>query len=526
MKRLITILITFLYITAAYGESFDVDGYGFKIISNSERTVCLVRDNEERKLDDGRIAVVIPSSVTYQGIDYTVVEIGKNVSVASMANIITLPNTIKRVCDEAYMYCAFLEEINLPEGLESIGSRAFGSSKVKEIHIPASVRHMGSAPFIWADSTKITVDESNPYYDSREGCNAIIETETNKLIQGSAYTRIPESVTSIGVNAFGAQYGLRRMEIPSSVRVIRDSAFMWCNSLQEVRLHEGLQSIGDKAFMMCHKLEGLAIPKSVEHIGINGIFANSDMKLSVEEGNPFYDSREDCNAVIASQNDSLVQGSNLSRIPPSVKIIGDLSFGGCLDITSLRLPEGLTTIGNEAFSACYNLAELSLPSTLVRIGSRGFYYCAFSEITLSEGLESIGSYAFQFCRNLKQVRFPQTVKSIGEAVFDRCVALDSITVLATTPPEVATGQPMLPEEKYATTVLTVPEGCEEAYRKHEVWGRFKNIVERDLTAIHSPSAATKQQKVPYDLSGRHLSARPTKGLYIEDGKVRVASTNN
>ena len=129
-------------------------------------------------------------------------------------------------------------------------------------------------------------------------------------------------------------------------------------------------------------------------------------------------------------------------------------------------------------------------------------------------------------KNLKQVRFPQTVKSIGEAVFDRCVALDSITVLATAPPEVATGQPILPEEKYATTVLTVPEGCEEAYRKHEVWGRFKNIVERDLTAIHSPYAATKQQKVPYDLSGRRLSSRPAKGLYIEDGKVRVASTNN
>ena len=228
--------------TATHAQFFNVDGCGFKVISTSERTVSLVRGNE-RMQDDGRIAAVIPSSVTYQGIDYTVEEIGKGVSVASQANIITLPHTIKRVCDEAYMYCAFLEEINLPEGLESIGSRAFGSSKVKEIHIPASVRHLETAPFIWADSTKITVDESNPYYDSREGCNAIIETTTNTLIQGSAYTRIPESVTSIGVNAFGSQYGLKRIEIPSSVRVIRDSAFMWCNCLQEVRLHEGLRPV-------------------------------------------------------------------------------------------------------------------------------------------------------------------------------------------------------------------------------------------------------------------------------------------
>ena len=383
MKRLFILLSIFLSMTATHAQEvsvslgaqqFSVGRCLFEVISEEAGSVRILRGDDD-ETENGRSSAVIPSSAAYQGIDYTVVEIGKDAYSGRKANVITLPSTIKRVCDEAFMYCSYTEKINLPEGLESIGSRAFGCTDVDEIHIPASVRYMGHAPFMWAGNTAITVDAANPYYDSREDCNAIIETETNTLIQGSAYTRIPESVTTIGVNAFGCYHGLESIDIPESVTALNDSAFMFCYNLERIKLSDGLKKIGNRAFMICPKLKELTLPKSVEHIGMEALYG--------------------------------------------------------------------------------------------------------------------------------------------------CHSLDSFTVLATTPPEVATGQPMLPEEKFATTVLTVPEGCEKAYRKHEVWGRFKNIVERDLTAIHSPSAATKQQKVPYDLSGRRLSARPTKGLYIEDGKVRV-----
>lgn len=562
---ILSILLSFLA-TSLFAQEFCSEDCLFEIISEQEHTVRILRGNNTMNLDDGRTSAVIPSSVTYNGVTYTVVEIGEQAYWYCRPNIVTLPNTIKRICDEAFKYSLVIEEINLSEGLEFIGNLAFGASKVHEIHIPASVRHMGKAPFIWAENTTITVDAANPYYDSREDCNAIIETATNTLIQGSAYTRIPNSVTTIGANSFNCNYGLSSLDIPASVTTIMDNAFESCCDLEKIELPGGLKYIGDRAFIGCQKLKGMTIPKSVEHIGVNGIFANSNMSLKVEEGNTIYDSREDCNAVIASCNDSLIQGSNHSHIPSSVKQIGHCAFLGCLEIKDLHLPEGLTAVCDSAFSHCYYLSEAKLPSTLTRIGNYGFCYCAFSDIDLPEGLETIGSYAFSLCGNLTAITIPESVKSIGvgafysckslkeiilpaslltlsqkifggctqlekiiipenvasigEDAFDGCEGLDSITVMAMTPPEVSSEKELLPEKKYATTILTVPQNAKMAYQSHKVWGKFKNIEESDLTDIHSPSIVNGKSvnSKYYDLSGRRLSTPPAEGIYIRDGK--------
>lgn len=509
--------------TPLIAQTFQVESCHFEIINAEEQTVRICHGNYADNLEDGSTFAVIPSSVTYQGVNYTVVEIGKRAYWYCRANVITIPNTIKRICDEAFMYCFDIEEINLSEGLEVIGDRAFGSTYVHDIHIPASVRYLGKAPFMWAGNVTITVDAANPSYDSRQNCNAIIETATNTLIQGGAYTRIPESVTEIGVNAFGCYEGLESIDIPASVTTLCDSAFMWCYNLEKVELHDGLKSIGDKVFMTCPKLKELTIPKSVEHIGKNGIFANSNLILSVEEGNPFYDSREDCNAVIVSNNDSLIQGSNFSHIPATVKQIGNGAFLGCLGLKDICLPEGLTTVCDSAFHSCYNLSEVQLPGTLTSIGNYGFYYCAFSGIDLPEGLHTIGSYAFALCKNLKTIRLPGSITMMKEATFNGCDALESITILAATPPEVASAKDFLPENKFVTTILTVPENSMVAYRNHEVWGRFKNIVECNPTAIHSLQKDNNKLSNShcFDLTGRRLTASPTKGVYIENGKKKA-----
>ena len=547
-------------------QFFRVGTCDFEIISEEEQTIRIVRGDYSVNMEDGRTYAVIPSSVTYLGVDYTVVEIGEQSYMYCRANVITIPNTVKRISNEAFENCFDIEEIKLPEGLEFIGDRAFGSPFVHhEIHIPASVRYIGKAPFLLAGTTHLTVDAANPYYDSREGCNAIIETATDKLIQGCAYTVIPESVTSIGVNAFGCYDGLENISIPQSVRELCDSAFMWCYNLEKIELRNGLKSIGNRAFCMCPKLKSLIVPRSVDFIGINALYANNNVELSVENGNPYYDSREACNAVISTRNDSLIQGSNLSHIPSTVRQIGFNAFCGCLEIKDICLPEGLTAICDSAFTACYNLSKVELPSTLTLIGNYGFFNCAFSDIDLPEELEAIGSGAFAGCGNLKEMRIPESVKYIGPGAFkscrslqevflpsslltlsqelfvgctklkalvipknvtmiekgalDGCESLDSIIILSTTPPDVATDMELLPEERYTTTILAVPKNSKIVYQSHKVWGKFKNIIENDHTTMVYPLTANSNNVNKYfDLSGRRLAAPPAKGMYIENGR--------
>lgn len=121
---------------------------------------------------------------------------------------------------------------------------------------------------LFSDSLEyITVDNDNKVYDSRDNCNAIIETSTNKLISGCKNTKIPKSVTSIGSSAFYECRTLTKIEIPGNVKVIEDYAFNVCTGLKSVIINEGTTEIGKSAFDWCTDLTEIQIPKSVTTIG-------------------------------------------------------------------------------------------------------------------------------------------------------------------------------------------------------------------------------------------------------------------
>ena len=114
---------------------------------------------------------------------------------------------------------------------------------------------------------KIMVSPKNKVYDSREDCNAIIETVSNKLLIGCANTIIPDNVTEIDDNAFIECSSLEKIIIPKGVTRVGGCAFVNCGSLQQVVLPEGLIEIGDYAFMGCEKLSEICIPESVIKLG-------------------------------------------------------------------------------------------------------------------------------------------------------------------------------------------------------------------------------------------------------------------
>ena len=151
-------------------------------------------------------------------------------------------------------------------------------------------------------------------------------------------------------------------------------------------------------------------------------------KLSVEANHPIYDSRENCNAVIETETNTLIAGCKNTVIPNSVTTIGDRAFFHNNRLISIAIPCGVTKIGNEAFCRCYNLTSINLPSGLTNIGDETFRACdALNTIIIPTTVKSIGDYAFFHCDNLKEIYYQGTKKQWnrilkGEGWKEKCPA--------------------------------------------------------------------------------------------------------
>lgn len=251
--------------------------------------------------------IVIPSTVTYDKVDYSVKSIG----------------------EYAFSYCTGLTSITLPNSVTSIGYLAlYGCTGL----------------------TGIAVASDNPKYDSRGGCNAIIETASNTLVQGCKSTVIPNGVTNIGKYAFAICTGLTSIDIPSSIASIGYYAFSGCTGLTSIDIPNSVVSIEAHAFTGCEGLTSLDIPNSV-------------------------------------------------------KTIGDGAFAICEGLTSITIGNSVTSIGARAFFDCTSLTSIicyaeSVPKT----GADVFYRTDQGSITLYVPASSVDAYkATSPWRSFKEV---------------------------------------------------------------------------------------------------------------------------
>jgi len=269
------------------------------------------------------------------------------------------------------MYQGTFEEVNdivsiiVPDSVKTIyGYVARNCSGLTSITIGNNVRSVRTDSFYDCPNiASITVSEGNTTYDSRDYCNAIIETETNKLIMGCSNSSIPNGVVTIGKNAF-QDSSISELILPSSVTNIEYSAFMNCDSLSSVTIPDSVESLGGYAFANCSNLESVSIGSGLTSIGsvddegkfVTMIFVDcpSLTSITVDSNNTTYDSRNDCNAIIETATNKLIQGCNTTVIPSSVEEIGDSSFMNCA-VTDITLSDNVTVIGNEAFSSCMDL---------------------------------------------------------------------------------------------------------------------------------------------------------------------------
>lgn len=369
---------------------------------------------------------------------------------------ITLPNTVTSIEKSAFENCGSLTDIILSNSLTSIGQEAFYyCHSLRTITIPASVTNIAPRAFEGCSGlTSITVEGGNMVYDSRDNCNAIIETATNTLRMGCQNTVIPNSVTSIGASAFEGCFELMSIEFPAS-----------------------LTSIGDRAFFGCNSLRTITIPASVTSIGYGAFSGFGLTSITVESGNTVYDSRNNSNAIIETAANTLILGCRNTIIPNSVTSIGNRAFADCYNLTSITIPNSVTNIGDEAFIGCGNLLAITISNSVTAIGQKAFYYCAkLISVKIPSSVNSIGNQAFYHCDSLRSITIPASVERIGYGAFMYCSGLKSITCQGANPP-------LFPDDDYFSFQMVdhsipvyVPAGSVATYQTTAAWRVFTNII--------------------------------------------------
>lgn len=252
---------------------------------------------------------------------------------------------------------------------------------------------------------------------------------------------IPNSVTEIGVSAFLGCENLTSVTIPNSVTTIDRMAFMDCSKISSLSIGNSVKSINDGAFSRCSGLSSLTIPSSVTKIGENAFYCCSSLTtISVDIKNSYYDSRENCNAIIETSNNELILGCQNTIIPNSVTSIGHGAFRECSGLTSISIPSSVTSIGSYAFDDCNNLTSIDISDldAWCRITFAEYSFTndhrlflngeEIKELVIPNSVTSIGNYAFSCCSGLTSVTIPNSVTNIGYEAFYGCSGLTSVTI--------------------------------------------------------------------------------------------------
>ena len=237
---------------------------------------------------------------------------------------------------EALKWTITLEEVKLPNTLKSIGWMAFFESGIKGLFIPKSVTDLGPDIFYQCDNLSyLIVEEGNPVFDSRENCNAIIETATNLLRIGCRSTVVPSSVVGLGASSFSGVNGLTSLDLPDGVKSIGNGAFWADEGLTSVKLSKSVVELGTGPFVGCSNVSSFVI----------------------DPENPVYDSRNNCNAIIETATNTLIQGFGTTKIPEDVVKIAPSAFQ-YQALSYLEIPASVKEIGAACFLYCNSLTTV------------------------------------------------------------------------------------------------------------------------------------------------------------------------
>lgn len=427
MKRINVFWLSLLMSLTALPVSafdFEIDGIKYDITGANE--VC-VSSGGDKKAEE----IVIPETVTNDGTTYNVTAIGEKAFYLFKMTSVTIPNSIKKIGNNAFRVCTNLSSINIPASVQEIGNNAFqlcknlSSVNINDVAAWCNIEFCDSL----ANPTTIT---------------------TGLYLNGNKVTElvIPDGVTKIGKYAFFNCYDLASVTIPNSVTEIGEYAFKDCDGLTSVTIPNSVTEIDKYAFSGCNGLKSVTIPNSITKIGADA-FENCTGLTSVN----INDIAAWCNIVFDSEtsnplsiaNNLYINGEKITElvIPDGVTKIGQYAFCNCADLTSVTIPNSITEIGVNAFAGRDKSAKLNINDIVAWCNivfhsgtsnplniSNNLYLNGekITELIIPDGVTKIGQYAFYRCGSLTSVTIPNSVTEIGEGAFSVCYGLTSVVI--------------------------------------------------------------------------------------------------
>ena len=307
---------------------------------------------------------------------------------------IVIPNSVTSIGESAFGGCRSLTSVEIPNSVTIIGICAFmGCTSLTSIEIPNSVTSISSPAFDGCISL------TNVYYKGtiEDWCNISFSyDESNPMYYANHFYVLDEN------NEYKE---LTEIVIPETITKIGDYQFYGFNYIKNVIISNSITSISSYAFSEC--------------ISLTSIIVN--------ENNPIYDSRDNCNAIIETKTNTLIFGCNNTIIPNTVVCIESSAFYGCTGLTSIKIPNSVTSIGDYAFEWCVSLTEIKISSNVTSMGYGAFGGCiSLINIEIPNRVTSIGSSAFSGCTSLTSIVIPNSVTSIGSCAFEGCTSLTNV----------------------------------------------------------------------------------------------------
>ena len=364
--------------------------------------------------------IVIPEKVVYNDASYTVVGIEEQAFRGSSITSLIMPNTITTIGKSCFCYCYNLNPVILSENISELPSESFYECAIKSIDFPEGLKTIREKAFKRCYSLR-SVD-----------LHGITAIEKEAFSECTALTSaVLPSVDTIPARLFSDCNKLHSVVIPEGVETISVQAFWNCAALQSVKFPESLVSIGTSAFVGCG-LTSLFIPSKVNHIEMLAFDYNPFSSIAVAADNAVFDSRNDCNAIIDTETNTLLLGCKATVIPDDVTSIGQCSFADCKGLTSIVIPATVRNVGGSTFSGC---------------------------------------------RDLQSVTFLTTTTDLGTRLFWNCTSLKTMKVGWNRPPSI--GDDMFRNAPLKDCTLYVPKGTGIMYMSAPVWINFGNIIEVD-----------------------------------------------
>ena len=425
--------------------SFTYGGLNYTVLSEADGTAIVGKQDASLSGDVIIRATVRDSSTELY---YTVVAVGDSAFLDTKITSVTFPSgVIKSIGARAFKNCKELSSFTIPSSVTTIGEAAMAHcDALTSITIPDGLTSIGFTAFSSCESlSQIVVEAGNTVYDSRNGCNALIETATNTLLTGCKNTYIYNSITSIADNAFKDCVGLTVINIPESVESIGERAFQGCENLQSINIPSSITSISNNTFNGCKVLTSIILPEKLNSIGdyaLNGCAGLTSLVIPAGVSSIGQNALANCTGL-----KWVVVKDGVSDIA-----VGADAFSGMPATTILYVPAGkrsefvydynwqifksiiqddnITFADSNVKSVCVDNwdtnedGELSLVEALM-VTSLGQKFRGNTAIISFKELQYFRSVKtlyddFHNCSSLVDIKFPNSVKNIGESTFQGC----------------------------------------------------------------------------------------------------------